>query len=175
MKKFLNVFTAKLFIMKNILLLLISLFSVQLLAQNHADYKESLKNGLSYGIDGDSTLAILGKPDFVGDKELRGATGNYYQEWIYSDIGLTLIMESISDTSTPIVHCMEITKNPSLCTSKGVCIGVSREFVVEQYKVCMNTNLSTNSIIVIGDLYKGLYIYIQDEIVVKMVLGFVAE
>lgn len=164
--------------MKKIILLsliLSSLFSFLLPAQSLENNKESLMNGLTYGIDGDSTLAILGEPDLVGNKELWEATGDYYQEWIYSDIGLILIMEFVSDTIAPIVHCIEISKNSTLCTSKEACIGALREFVVEKYKTLLNTNLSTDSTIVIGDLYEGLYIYFSDGIVEKMYLGFMAE
>ena len=154
---------------------LIYLLPIWALAQQPINYKESLNNGLTYDMGKDNVLNILGKPDYIGDNEYWEATGNTYQVWEYTDIGLSLIIETLSDTSLSRIYMMEISQISTLCTSKNVCINSSKDYVIAQYESFINKELSNHSMIVIGDEYKGIYFYLQNEKVVKIVLGYVAE
>ena len=160
---------------KNIILLLFIIITFKLYAQNPTNYKESLTEGISYDMAKDSVLKILGRPDSVGDNELWGATGNTYQEWKYSNMDLSLIIETVSGTEISKVYRLEINHRSALCTSKGVCIGSSKDFVIEKYGDYVNKILSETSMIIVGNEYEGVYIYFENEKVVRIVLGYVAE
>lgn len=162
-------------IVLNHMLSLLYMLPVWVLAQQPINQNDSLDNGLTYGMEKNYVLNILGKPDYIGNNEYWAGTGNTYQVWEYTDIGLSLIIETFSDTSLSRIYMMEISQISTLCTSKNVCINSSKDYVLAQYKSFINKELSTPSMIVIGDEYKGIYFYLQNEKVVKIVLGYVAE
>ena len=164
------------FKMSKCLLLLYFICAGQLVsAQHNPIVYDTLDNWLTVGTPINLVIEKLGEPDSVGEVETWGSTGLDYRFYQYGRIGLSFYSEQDNDSET--VFDIIIQGISPFHTSRGVFIGDSKTSVMSKYKDCLNNEFSSDSddVSIINSIYEGTYFFYDDEKVVKIEIGSLAE
>ena len=145
----------------------------------HAQYNslvyDTLDSWLTVGIPIQLVFDRLGAPDSVGDIETWGATGMDYRYYQYSQWGLSFYSE-IDNVSETVFDIIVKSESPFL-TSRGVRIGDSRQSVLKIYKDCINfeSNTTQDTISIINNIYNGTFFFFDDDNIIMIEIGSLAE
>ena len=136
---------------------------------------EILDDWLKEYINEKEVISHLGNPEKKGKIEYWDAIGTYVQQWNYSEKGIILDMESESKNALKTVKSISITSPCTYLTSQKIGIGSDMEIVREKYADKIDTDFSDDSIIVVGTVYGGTIFEIENNKVVKIFIGAIAE
>lgn len=136
---------------------------------------EILDDWLKEYINEKEVINHLGNPEKKGKIEYWDAIGTYVQQWNYPEKGITLDMESESKNALKTVKSISIISPCTYLTSQKIGIGSDIETVREKYADRIDTDFSDDSIIVVGTVYGGTIFEIENNKVVKIFIGAIAE
>ena len=144
-------------------------------AQHNSLVYDTLDNWLTVGTPIQSVLDRLGAPDSVGDIETWGATGKKYCYYQYGQWGLSFYSE-IDKLSETVFDIIVKSDSPFL-TSRGVRVGDSRQSVLKKYKDFINFESKTpqDKISIINNIYNGTFFFYDDDGVIMIEIGSLAE
>lgn len=124
----------------------------------------------------DLTKNIPCKPR-KGKEILEGATGEYVQEWKYSECGIVLKMGSERKGGAKVVQSITITTPSNLVTSRGIHIGSMERELMDAYGRYRDPEepVKKGKQFVAGSIYDGMIFDLKNGKVVKIFLGAAAE
>jgi hypothetical protein len=128
------------------------------------------------GLNGESLMQILGRPDSMGAIQMSEASGAYIQNWDYNKIGIKFEMESHDSLGSKRVSSIEIASPCTLSTKKGIKIGSTLDEVKKEYGEHQDKeNSDEKSSFVAGSIYGGIIFTIEAGKVNKIFIGASAE
>jgi hypothetical protein len=130
---------------------------------------------LKLNISQDIIIGKLGLAEEKGDDKYWGATGTFVQEWRYATQGLIFSMESDSLNGLKILRSIIMVAPCQLTTEEKVGIGTDINLVKSIYGNHIDKAASNQDMIVIGSLYKGMVLTIENNKVSKLFIGAAAE
>lgn len=137
--------------------------------------KEIIDEWLRITIPGQVVINKLGVPEKKGKDEYWGATGTYMQNWIYSDLGIMLEMESERQGEEKRVFSITMVHPSKLSTSQGIVIGSNAGSVWEKYYNSIDSSNTDFNTIVVGSIYDGTIFTIEEDSVIRIFIGAAAE
>lgn len=100
----------------------------------------------------------------------------YHQDWDYPSKGVYLNMASETIDGLSTVHMIKLTYPSQLRTSRGISVGDSYDEVLKKYQQDQNIEQSVPfKTFVAGSIYGGLVFSFQQNRVVRIALGYLAE
>ncbi len=118
----------------------------------------------------------IGSPDKKSKAEVWGADGLEHSTWTYSKLGLVIDMQKEPGSKVEsLVYSITATAPCSFATLRGIKIGDKKETVLTAYKNEINEEMTTQESIVIGSVYGGIIIGIQNGRVQSIFIGAGAE
>lgn len=152
----------------------------QFLSQSETDPFELMKQeslgNLKIEMREDEVISILGKPESQSPKEFSQVDALYHQDWNYPSKGISLQMASETKDSLSQVYIIQIKSPSKLTTARGIAIGDSYCEVEQKYGQVQNTGESIPAkTFVVGSIYGGLVFSFQDQKIIRIDLGYLAE
>lgn len=125
----------------------------------------------------------IGAPESKSDPEESPATGEILAWWLYPKHGMSLTMayESEDAESPALLQNIHIDGSSTLKTSRGIGMGSSLSEVIAAYQDVKDPDQEGESIvydderIVVGSIYGGVMINLEDGVVTSIFLGQGAE
>ncbi|MUV03320.1 hypothetical protein GN157_06315 [Flavobacterium rakeshii] len=136
---------------------------------------ETLSGWLKLGLSEKKILNELGDGFIMGKQEYSQVDGEYYQSWDYEEKGISLVMRVDAQESAKIVAEIKLTYPCNMTTSHGIRIGSSEEEVYNQYKGNISKEDSNKEIVVIGNIYEGVFFMLKESKVTGIIIGSMAE
>jgi hypothetical protein len=134
---------------------------------------ESFNKWLKIGVSEKRILEKLGKP--LNQKLYYSeVTGSNCKEFNYINEGVVLILEENDDKFFQVID-INILGNSNFKLNSGVKIGDSIKIVKEKYSNQINLKESHKEVIIIGDVYYGLYFFIHKDKIQQIQIGSLAE
>lgn len=137
------------------------------------DSFECFNNWLKLGISEKLIIEKIGKPNNL-KSYYSEVSGYNCKEYNFTKEGIVLILEENDDKIFKVID-IKILINSSYKLNSGVKIGNRIEVVKEKYNNQINLKDSHKDIIIIGDVYYGIYFYIHNEKVQQIQIGSLAE
>ncbi len=133
--------------------------------------------GVSLGIPRTKAIEILGKPSESEEPWEEGATGEWVSTVKWDKLGLELTMSgSSADDKEARVRGILLNEKSTAKTAKNVGVGSTLEEVIAAYGEGRDPdNAGETEHIVIGSLYYGIFVYLQDGKVSTLYMGQGAE
>ena len=146
--------------------------NIQLTDSNFILENELLNNWLKLGLMDDFVKQKIGAPtnDSIYFSEYAGVN---FKKLLYDKEGLDLTFEE-SEKGYNLIE-IELLNNSKYKTSFGLKIGSHINEVKQVYKKNFNQTESNKEVIVIGDVYYGLFFFYKNGIVDNIVVGSLAE
>lgn len=142
-------------------------------SDNDISGKESLGE-LKYGLAFHEVIRIYGKPNTKTKAELWTGDGEYHQTVKYHDEGIELDLIGNSE-ETKKVNMIKITNPSELKTLKNIGIGSDFNDVEEAYKDLIDKDFSNSEAIVVGSIYGGVIFSFENNKVISIFIGAMAE
>ena len=122
-------------------------------------------------------LTLMGEPDSKSDAEIWGADGLEHSSWSYASKGLEIGMAKQPDDTEAYIFSLTATAPCDLATKRGIKLGDSKDVVLSAYKneIDPSANDDTDSWIVVGSVYGGMGIGIENGLVTYIFIGSSAE
>lgn len=158
--------------MKKIFILTAFIFIAQHTNAQQSVIVDTLNGWLTVGVNEEVIINQLGIPDSQTTPEIWEFTGYKYYYLHYDDLGLTVLIED--DTRCASVHAIEVDSKSQFSTSRDVSVGDSRKYVREQYGDLENFH-EENDLIIVNTIYEGTFFVFQDDTLVKIHLGSLAD
>jgi hypothetical protein len=137
---------------------------------------EVLGGWLRIGTADEQIINKLGEPQ-KGATKYWGALGAYVQEWKYPAKGISMEMESETETGPKTISRGGITiiSPCELRTSQLISIGSPRANVMSRYSSLIDTINTEADKIIIGSIYGGTIFTFTDDRVSQIFIGAAAE
>lgn len=149
--------------------------SIQANIDDYFDINTELVDGwLKIGTVATEVTDSLGHHE-TGPGEVSQVNGMYWQEWIYPDKGITLLMESETAESKRNVAHIRLTRPSLMQTSRHIGIGAAPGVIQKAYAGLINTAESSRESIVAGSMYSGVIFIIENDKVSEIFIGAAAE
>lgn len=144
-------------------------------AQQKPMIYDTLDNWLTVGTPINLVFENLGEPDSVGDDEIWGMTGLKYRYYQYRRWGLSFYSEI--DNDFEFVYDIIIQGIATFHTSRGISIGDNKSTVMHKYENCLNDEFASDStdVSIINSIYEGTFFFYDEDKVVKIEIGSLAE
>jgi hypothetical protein len=117
-------------------------------------YYDITFSGIGIDSPAKNVLALLGKPDSIGEEIFGGMSGTWVQQWIYPKKGIYLEMHSEKPKGAKSIRTLIVREPCTLQTKQGIKIGDSAQVVLAVYAGNICTASSTPTTIIVG---KGIY------------------
>ena len=130
---------------------------------------------VSLFMPGSELVDIIGQPDSQSDPEVWEADGSEHCIWTYMSNGLYLDMTRYSEDEGFVVYSITAVAPCDLETGRGIAIGDAREEVLAVYADEYNESESSEDLIVLGSLYSGMLVTVEEGIVTGFYVGAMAE
>lgn len=126
---------------------------------------------------GSQLIAILGEPDKKEDPVIWGADGLLHSSWSYEKKGIEINMVKEPDKDEEAkIFSIRAFSPCVLQTKRGIKIGDKREDVIRAYSNEIYPNNSqTEGNIIIGSVYGGIWVAIEDGLISAIFIGASAE
>lgn len=158
--------------MKKIFILIAFIFIAQYTNAQQSVIVDTLNGWLTVGVQEELIISQLGLPDSQTTPEIWEFTGYKYYYMHYDDLGLKVLIED--NTRCALVHAIEVDSKSQFSTSRNVSVGDRRKYVHEQYGDLENFH-EEKDVIIINTIYEGTFFVFQDDILVKIHLGSLAD
>jgi hypothetical protein len=122
-------------------------------------------------------VTAMGQPDSKSEPVIWGADGLEHSDWIYGKVGLQINMAKAPEDASSIVYTILASAPCTLTTQRGIKIGDTKDAVLTAYAEGIDpaANPDTSSSIVIGSVYGGIVVDIEDDLVKAIFIGASAE
>lgn len=129
---------------------------------------------LRLGMSESAVSKALGDPESVTEAETWGADGLEHMDWLYESKGLilNLVREPGDDSAT--VYSIYASEPCRLSTKRGISIGDSGSAVEKAYAAELSPD-SDDSSLILGSVYGGIGVTVEDGVVVSIFIGPMAE
>ncbi len=128
------------------------------------------------GMTEDALVGIIGEPISTTMPSVWGSDDLVHSEWNYEPMGIIINMAQQPDSDEFTVFSIKVMAPCSLKTSRGIAIGDSKAAVLEAYGDEYNAEESDDNALVLGSVYGGMVITVDDEDkVVEIFIGSAAE
>jgi hypothetical protein len=119
----------------------------------------------------------LGQPDTKSTPQNWGSDGMDHSDWTYGAQGLKLNMAKVPGDASSIVFSIYAAAPCTLATQRSVKIGDSKDTVLTAYadSIDPSANTDTNTKIVIGSIYAGIIMTVENGLVKDIFIGASAE
>lgn len=144
-------------------------------AEEYFEPTDTLDGWLMLGVGEKIVRSRLGVPEDKGENVYWGATGTYNQEWKYPGYGITLGMESDSESGEQHVASITIFSPCEMRTAKDIGIGSDSEEIREKYVEGIDKAFTNEEMIVVGSIYGGVIFYLEAGKVTMIFVGALAE
>lgn len=158
--------------MKKICVLVAFLLIAQYSNAQLAVIVDTLNGWLTVGVQEEEIISQLGLPDSQTEPEVWEFTGHKYYYLHYDNLGLNVLIED--DTRCASVYAIEVYSKSQFSTSRDVSVGDSRKYVCKQYGDLENFH-EVKDVIILNTIYEGTCFVFQDDILVKIHLGPLAD
>lgn len=119
-------------------------------------------------------VALLGQPDTKSDAQVWGSDGNEHSDWHYKAKGLKINMIKQPDDKEASINSITAEPPCSLATQRGVKVGDTKEAVLKAYANEYDAGSGSEDI-VLGSIYGGILIHIENGIIASIFIGAAAE
>lgn len=133
---------------------------------------DTLDNWLTISTPIQHVIEKLGEPDSIGDIETWEMSGLDYRFYRFNQWGASFYTE-INDGSEK-VYDINIQSESPFRTSRGVRIGDSRQSVLLRYADCIKQK-QDNSMLCVNDIYQGTFLFFDNDKLVQISIGALAE
>lgn len=122
-------------------------------------------------------ITLMGEPDSKSETEVWGADGLEHSSWSYASKGLEIGMAKQPDDTEAFIFSLTAMDPCDLATSRGIKLGDSKDAVLSAYKneIDPSANDDTDSWIIVGSVYGGMGIGIENGAVTYIFIGAAAE
>jgi hypothetical protein len=122
-------------------------------------------------------VKLMGQPDSKTEAQVWGADGLEHSDWTYTSKGLEIGMAKQPDDTEAVIDSLTATAPCDLATKRGIKLGDTKDAVLTAYKNEINpdANDDTDSWIVIGSVFGGIGIGIENGLVASIFIGASAE
>ncbi len=122
-------------------------------------------------------IDLLGEPESKSETTTWGADGLDHTDWEYTSKGLLINMAQQPDDTEPYIDSITASAPCDLATQRGIKLGDSKEDVLSAYEneIDPKANDDTDSWIVIGSVFGGMGIGIENGVVTYIFIGAAAE
>lgn len=147
-----------------------------LFAQQAIMIYDTLDSWLTIGTPIGLVYEKIGNPDFLGNRETWESSGNDYRYYQFNCYGLSMYTE-ITDESEKVYNII-IQRESPLRTSRGISLGATRQYVMQQYADCIKKEqyLEDTSMLFVNDIFDGTFFLFDDnEILMQIIIGPLAE
>jgi hypothetical protein len=129
------------------------------------------------GMTESALVKSIGEPDSKSAPELWGADGLEHSDWTYAASGLTVNMAKVPEDGETLVYSIFAAAPCTLTTQRGVAVGTPKDTVLSSYadSIDPESNPDTNARIVIGSIYGGIVVDIENGAVKDIFVGASAE
>jgi hypothetical protein len=128
------------------------------------------------GMTEDALIGIIGEPISTTIPSVWGSDDLVHSEWNYEPMGIIINMAQQPGKDEFTVFSIKAMAPCSLKTSRGIAIGDSKAAVLEAYGNEYNAEESDDNALVLGSVYGGMVITVDDEgEVVEIFIGSAAE
>lgn len=134
--------------------------------------EEKIDGWLKIGLDEKKVLEKLNEIEHLDSIYFSEAEGGEINDVNYPKIGLKLSFYRISENES-VLNKIEVQNNSKFKTSRNIAIGSKISDIKSNYEV--NKNESSENIIVIGNVYEGLFFNLKGGLVNSYILGAIAE
>ena len=123
----------------------------------------------------DALLQAVGEPDSKSEPELWGADGLEHSVWTYGKDGLQINMAKTPEESSSIVFTITAGAPCTLTTQRGIKIGDTKDAVLAAYADAVDPSAATDTSLVLGTVYGGMVITLEEGLVKEIFIGASAE
>ena len=122
-------------------------------------------------------VKLLGQPDSKAAPQLWGADGLNHSDWVYASKGLKINMAKDPTATESIVFSIDAAAPCPLTTQRGIKIGDTKDAVMAAYgdSIDSKVNPDTGTRIIIGSVYGGIIVDIDNGAVKGIFIGASAE
>ena len=127
---------------------------------------------IKLGLTESDLVKALGQPDDKSDPEVWDADDLKHTDWSYESKGLIVDLVEAAGTKSYTVYSIRASEGCTLKTKRGVAVGDSKADVLEAYDKEYNAGDSGDGTLVLGSLYGGINITLdQDDKVAEIFIG----
>lgn len=122
-------------------------------------------------------VTLMGEPEWTSDPEVWSADGLEHLIWSYPSKGLDIGMAKQPDDTEAFIFSLSASAPCNLETNRGIKLGDTKDAVMSAYKNELDpaANDDTESWIVLGSVFGGMGIGIENGIVNYIFIGSSAE
>jgi hypothetical protein len=120
-------------------------------------------------------LDAVGQPDSQSEPEVWGADGSMHSVWSYVTLGLYLDMLQYDESSAPVVFSITADDSCDYETQQGIRIGDTRDDVMAVYADVYNPYESEEDLLVLGSIFCGMLVTLENDVVTGFYVGAIAE
>lgn len=137
--------------------------------------EEEALGGLALGTEDKECIKLIGEPERKSDLIVWGADGLEHQSWFYLSKGIELDMVR-TDGWKQAINRITIEKPCSFKTKRNIGIGSSKKDVLDAYKdFFIDENEIDGNKIILGTIYGGITMFLENDIVKQIYIGANAE
>ena len=133
---------------------------------------DTLDNWLTIGVPIQHVIEKMGEPDSIGDIETWEMSGWDYRFYRFDRWGASFYTEI--DEESEKVYDINIHNGSPFRTSRGVRIGDTRQTVMQQYADCIKQK-QDNSMLFVNDIYQGTFFFFDNDKLMQISIGALAE
>ena len=133
---------------------------------------DTLDNWLTIGTPIQLVKEKMGEPDSIGDIETWEMSGLDYGFYRFDRWGASFYTEI--DEKYEKVCDINIQNGSPFLTSRGVRTGDSRQTVMQRYADCIKQK-QDNSMLFVNDIYQGTFFFFDNDKLVQIAIGALAE
>ena len=138
---------------------------------------ESL-GGVKIGMTESELIKLLGQPASKSAAVVWGADGLSHSDWSYSSKGLNVNLSKDSGSGKEaVVYSIRADSSCTFATARGIKAGSSKTDVLKAYgaEIDSQVNKDTNDKIIIGSVFSGIVITLNNNAVSSIFVGTSAE
>jgi len=141
----------------------------------YALMEEESLGGLHYRMSESALITLLGEPESKSETLNWGADGLDHTDWNYPSLGLEVNMAKLPDDVEASVFMITATAPCGLATERGIRLGDTKDAVLKAYAKEYNAADSDDNSLVLGTVYGGIIVYLENGIVTRIFIGAAAE
>lgn len=129
---------------------------------------------LNNSLKASNAVKLFGEPEEKSETVILAADGLEHETWSYISKGIELDIVKDKEKQQSVFSIF-INSPSTLKTSKGICIGSTKDEVMKAYKDDINTKELTADEIVVGTVYNGIVFSMENNKVAWIFIGSASE
>lgn len=129
---------------------------------------------LNNSLKASNAVKLFGEPEEKSETVILAADGLEHETWSYISKGIELDIVKDKEKQQSVFSIF-INSPSTLKTSKGICIGSTKDEVMKAYKDDINAKELTADEIVVGTVYNGIVFSMENNKVAWIFIGSASE